>query len=72
MDSSISNCFVGDLVLKEGDGCRRCLGPFLSFECDLLEDDGSVSSGGGGVLSFSVDDSLDLSGELWWGEDCRE
>ncbi len=72
MDSSISNCLVGDLELKEGDGCRRCLGPLLSFERDLLEDDGGVSSGGGGVFSLSAEDSLDLSGELGWGEDCRE
>ncbi len=64
VDSSISNCFVGDLVLKEGDGCRRCLGPLLSFERDLLVDDGGVSSGGGGVFSLSAEDSLDLSGEL--------
>ena len=72
MDSSISNCFVDDLALKEGDGGRRCLGPLLSFERDLLEDDGGVSSGGGGVFSLSAEDSLDLSGELTWGEDCRE
>ncbi len=64
VDSSISNCLVGDLALKEGDGGRRCLGPLLSFERDLLEDDGGVSSGGGGVLSLSAEDSLDLSGEL--------
>ncbi len=64
VDSSISNCLVGDLALKEGDGCRRCLGPLFSFERDLLEDDGGVSSGGGGVLSLSAEDSLDLSGEL--------
>ncbi len=70
--SSISNCFVGDLALKEGDGGRCCLGPLFSFERDLLEDDGGVSAGGGGVLSLSAEDSLDLSGELGWGEDCRE
>ena len=64
VDSSISNCFVGDLVLKEGDGGRLCLGPLFSFERDLLEDDGGISSGGGGVLSLSAEDSLDLSGEL--------
>ena len=64
VDSSISNCLVGDLALKEGDGCRRCLGPLLSFERDLLDDDGGVSSGGGGVFSLSADDSFDLSGEL--------
>jgi hypothetical protein len=72
VDSSISNCLVGDLALKEGDGCRRCLGPLLCFERDLLDDDGGVSSGGGGVFCLSADDSLDLSGELSWGEDCRE
>ena len=49
VDSSISNCLVGDLALKEGDGGRRCLGPLLCFERDLLDDDGGVSSGGGGV-----------------------
>ena len=64
VDISNSSCFVGDLALKEGDGGRRCLGPLFSFERDLLEDDGGVSSGGGGVLSLSADDSLDLSGEL--------
>ena len=72
VDSSISSCLVGDLALKEGDGGRRCLGTLLSFERDLLEDDGGVSSGGGGVFSLSAEDSLDLSGELGWGEDCRE
>ncbi len=64
VDSSISNCLVGDLALKEGDGGRRCLGTLLSFERDLLDDDNGVSSGGGGVCSLSVEDSLDLSGEL--------
>ncbi len=64
VDSSISNCFVGDLALKEGDGGRRCLGTLLSFDRDLLDDDNGVSSGGGGVLSLSAEDSLDLSGEL--------
>ena len=73
VDSSISNCLVGDLVLKEGDGCRRCLGPLLCFERDLLDDDGGVSSaGGGGVFGLSVDECLDLSGELSWREDSRE
>ncbi len=72
VDSSISNCLVGDLALKEGDGGRRCLGPLLCFERDLLDDDGGVSSGCGGVFGLSADDSLDLSGELSWGEDCRE
>ncbi len=64
VDSSISNCLVGDFALKEGDGSRRCLGTLLSFERDLLDDDNGVSSGGGGVLSLSAEDSLDLSGEL--------
>ncbi len=64
VDSSISSCLVGDLALKEGDGGRRCLGTLLSFERDLLDDDNGVSSSGGGVLSLSVEDSLDLSGEL--------
>ncbi len=72
MDSSISNCLVGDLALKEGDGGRRCLGPLLCFERDLLDDDGGVSLGGGGVFGLSVDDCLDLSGELSWREDSRE
>ena len=72
VDSSTSNCLDGDLALKEGDGGRRCLGPLLCFERDLLEDDGGVSSGGGGVFSLSADDSLDLSGELSWREDSRE
>ena len=70
--SSTSDCLDGDLELKDGDCGRRCLGPLLSFERDLLEDDGGVSSGGGGVFSLSAEDSLDLSGELGWGEDCRE
>ncbi len=64
VDNSISNCLVGDLALKEGDGGRRCLGTLFSFERDLLDDDTLVSSGGGGVLSLSAEDSLDLSGEL--------
>jgi hypothetical protein len=64
VDNSISNCLVGDLALKEGDGGRRCLGTLFSFERDLLDDDTGVSSGGGGVLSLSAEDSLDLSGEL--------
>jgi hypothetical protein len=72
VDSSISNCLVGDLALKEGDGCRRCLGPLLCFERDLLDDDGGVSSAGGGVFGLSVDECLDLSGELSWREDSRE
>ena len=64
VDNSISNCLVGDLALKEGDGGRRCLGTLFSFERDLLDDDTGVSSGGVGVLSLSAEDSLDLSGEL--------
>jgi hypothetical protein len=64
VDNSISSCFVGDLALKEGGGGRRCLGTLFSFERDLLDDDTGVSSGGGGVLSLSAEDSLDLSGEL--------
>ncbi len=72
VDSSTSNCLDGDLALKEGDGGRRCLGPLLCFERDLLDDDGGVSSAGGGVLGLSADDCLDLSGELSWREDSRE
>ncbi len=73
VDSSTSNCLDGDLALKEGDGGRRCLGPLLCFERDLLDDDGGVSSaGGGGVFGLSVDECLDLSGELSWREDSRE
>ena len=72
VDSSISNCLVGDLAPKEGDGGRRCLGPLLCFERDLLDDDGGVSSAGGGVFGLSGDDCLDLSGELSWREDSRE
>ncbi len=74
VDSSISNCLdlSGDLVLKEGDGGRRCFGPLLCFERDLLDDDGGVSSACGGVFGLSVDDCLDLSGELSWREDSRE
>ena len=38
VDSSTSNCLDGDLAPKEGDGGRRCLGPLLCFERDLLDD----------------------------------
>jgi len=73
VDSSISNCLVGDLELWDVDLSRRCLGPLLCFERDLLDDDGGVSSaGGGGVFGLSADDCLDLSGELSWREDSRE
>jgi hypothetical protein len=61
----------GDLVPKEGDGGRRCLGPLLCFERDLLDDEG-VSLAGDGVLDFSLDECLDLSGDLSWWEDSRE
>jgi len=70
--SSTSTCLDGDLELRDGVFCRRCLGPLLCFERDLLDDDGGVSSGGGGVFCLSADDSLDLSGELSWREDSRE
>ena len=72
--SSTSDCLDGDLELKDGDCGRRCLGPLLCFERDLLDVDGGVSSagGGGGVFGLSVDDCLDLSGELSWREDSRE
>ncbi len=69
--SSTSDCLDGDLEPKEGDGGRRCLGPLLCFERDLLDDEG-VSLAGDGVLDFSVDECLDLSGELSWREDSRE
>ncbi len=61
----------GDLEPKEGDGGRRCLGPLLCFERDLLDDDG-VSLAGDGVLDIFVDECLDLSGDLSWREDSRE
>jgi hypothetical protein len=64
VESSTSNCLVGDLELRDGVFCRRCLGPLLCFERDLLDDDGVSSAGGGGVLGLSADDCLDLSGEL--------
>jgi hypothetical protein len=70
--SSTSNCLDGDLELKDGDCGRRCLGPLLCFERDLLDVDGGVSSAGGGVVGLSADDCLELSGELSWREDCRE
>ncbi len=69
--SSISNCLDGDLELLDGDLCRRCLGPLLCFERDLLDDEGP-SLAGDGVLGFSGDYCLDLSGELSWREDSRE
>jgi len=47
------------------------LGPLLCFERDLLDDEGP-SLAGDGVLSFSGDEYLDLSGELSWREDSRE
>jgi hypothetical protein len=73
VDSSTSNCLDGDLELWDVDLCRRCLGPLLCFERDLLDDEGvSSAGGGGGVFGLSVDDCLDLSGELSWREDSRE
>jgi hypothetical protein len=47
------------------------LGPLLCFERDLLDDEGP-SLAGDGVLGFSEDDCLDLSGEFSWREDSRE
>ena len=70
--SSTSNCLDGDLELWDVDLCRRCLGPLLCFERDLLDVDGGVSSAGVGVFGLSADDCLDLSGELSWREDSRE
>jgi len=73
VDSSTSNCLDGDLELCDVDLCRRCLGPLLCFERDLLDDEGvSSAGGGGGVFGLSADDCLDLSGELSWREDSRE
>ncbi len=69
--SSTSDCLDDDLELKDGDGGRRCLGPLLCFERDLLDDEG-VSLGGDGVFDLSADDCLDLSGEPSWWEDSRE
>jgi hypothetical protein len=69
--SSISNCLDGDLELWDEDLGRRCLGPLLCFERDLLDDEG-VSLAGDGVLDLSADECLDLSGELSWREDSRE
>jgi hypothetical protein len=69
--SSTSNCLDGDLDLGDEDRCRLCLGPLLWFERDLLDDEGP-SLAGDGVLGFSGDDCLDLSGELSWREDSRE
>jgi len=68
---SISNCLVGDLDFGDEDRCRLCLGPLLWFERDLLDDEGP-SLAGDGVLGFSGDECLDLSGELSWREDSRE
>jgi hypothetical protein len=68
---STSDCLDGDLELKDGDCGRRCLGPLLCFERDLLDDEG-VSLAGDGVLDLSADECLDLSDELSWREDSRE
>ena len=62
---------VGDLELKDGDCGRRCLGPLLCFERDLLDDEG-VSLAGDGVLDLSVDVCLDLSVELSRWDESRE
>ncbi len=69
--SSTSNCLVGDLGLWDEDRPRRCLSPLLCFERDLLDDEG-VSLAGDGVFGLSVDECLDLSGELSWRKDSRE
>ena len=69
--SSTSDCLDGDLELKDGDCGRRCLGPLLCFERDLLDDEG-VSFAGDGVLDLSVEVCLDLSDELSWRDDSRE
>ena len=69
--SSTSDCLDGDLEPKEGDGGRRCLGPLLCFERDLLDDEGP-SLAGDGVLCFSADECLDLSGEPSCRDDSRE
>ena len=69
--SSISNCLDGDLELLDGDLCRRCLGPLLCFERDLLDDEG-VSLAGDGVFDLPADDCLDMSGEFLWRDDSRE
>jgi len=69
--SSTSDCLDGDLELKDGDCGRRCLGPLLWFERDLLDDEGP-SLAGDGVLGFSGEECSDLSGELSWREDSRE
>ena len=68
---STSDCLDGDLELKDGDCGRRCLGPLLCFERDLLDDEG-VSLAGDGVLDFPADECLDLSGELSCRDDSRE
>ena len=69
--SSTSNCLDGDLDLGDEDRLCLCLGPLLWFERDLLDDEGP-SLAGDGVLGFSGDECLDLSGELSWREDSRE
>ncbi len=69
---STSSCLDGDLELWDVDLCRRCLGPLLCFERDLLDVDCGVSSAGGGVFGLSADDCLDLSGELSCREDSSE
>jgi hypothetical protein len=69
--SSTSNCLDGDLEFWDEDRCRRCLGPLLCFERDLLDDEGP-SLAGDGVLGLSEDDCLDLSGDFSWREDSRE
>ena len=43
--SSISNCLDGDLELWDEDRGRRCLGPLLCFERDLLDDEGVSLTG---------------------------
>ena len=69
--SSTSNCLDGDLDFGDEDRLCLCWGPLLWFERDLLDDEGP-SLAGDGVLGFSGDDCLDLSGELSWREDSRE
>ncbi len=69
--SSTSDCLDGDLELKDGDCGRRCLGPLLCLERDLLDDEGG-SLAGDGVLDFSADGCLDLSGEFSGRGDSRE
>ena len=70
--SSTSSCLDGDLELWDVDLCRRCLGPLLCFERDLLDDEG-FSLDGDGVLDLSADVCLDLSDEsVSWRDDSRE